>query len=253
MHLENEPALDQSALAKKIFSHYAKLKFEPGEKAVYTNVGYMMLGAIIEAVSKQTYEDYVVTHILKPIGMNLTDFMYHSNMLPDAAVGSHPLISLESLAVPFLYDTTAFVRDSLKGRVWFNRFLADSNPPTGLIGPSTDLARFMMAFLNRGELDGARILSAESVERMIYEGHVKSGKSFQVAAPFRGLGWAVFKGEDKPFHITHGGGGPGFGSAMRLYPEQSLGILVIANDTTYDREVILDLVASLFLEKLESE
>jgi hypothetical protein len=39
--------------------------------------------------------------------------------------------------------------------------------------------------------------------------------------------------------------GPGFGSEMRLYPNEELGMVVIANDTTYDRDAILDLAAQL--------
>lgn len=247
MHLENEPKLDQTALAKEVFPNYAKLKFEPGERSEYTNVGYMMLGAVIEAVSKQTYEDYVVAHLLKPLEINHTNFFYSSEMLPYAAVGSHPLVSLESAVLPFFYydDLREYVREIVSGRMWFNPSLADSNPPTGLIGPATDLARYMMAYLNQGELEGTRILSAESINYMTNQGHIRSTKTIQAAAPVRGLGWAVYKDGEQPFYLEHSGNGPGFGSSMRLYPDLSLGLIVLANDTTYDREAILNLAAGL--------
>ena len=242
MHLEDEPRLDQTAFLEQVFPKYAKLKFEPGSRAEYTNVGYMVLGAIIEAVSGQTYEDYVVAHIAQPLGMERTNFVYTSEMLPYAAVGSHPSFSIESALLPFFYDDLdAYIREKADGRIWFNRFYADSDPPTGLIGPATDVARLMTAYLNGGELEGARLLLPETVEMMMYDGYVEStGRAEMV----QGLGWHVFPAGER-FYLQHDGGGPAFGTAMRLYPEERLGIVVMANDTTYDRDVILDLVAAL--------
>jgi CubicO group peptidase (beta-lactamase class C family) len=59
-----------------------------------------------------------------------------------------------------------------------------------------------------------------------------------------GLGWHIVP-EGQRLRIQHRGGGPGFGSEMRLYPDEGLGMVVIANDTTYDRDAILDLAAQL--------
>ncbi|MBV9958676.1 MAG: beta-lactamase family protein, partial [Acidobacteria bacterium] len=49
------------------------LQFEPGTKQQYSNGGYVLLGAIIEKVSGQSYYDYVREHIFKPAGMENTD------------------------------------------------------------------------------------------------------------------------------------------------------------------------------------
>ncbi|CAH1212133.1 Penicillin-binding protein 4* [Paenibacillus plantiphilus] len=46
------------------------LNFEPGRHLYHSNSGYIVLGAIIERVSKQTYENYIHEHIFKPLGMN---------------------------------------------------------------------------------------------------------------------------------------------------------------------------------------
>lgn len=50
------------------------LDFEPGSMSQYSNSGYIVLGAIIERVSKQTYENYIYEHIFKPLGMNDSGF-----------------------------------------------------------------------------------------------------------------------------------------------------------------------------------
>jgi hypothetical protein len=59
-----------------------------------------------------------------------------------------------------------------------------------------------------------------------------------------GLGWHIVP-EGERLRVQHRGGGPGFGSEMRLYPDEGLGMVAMANDTTYDRDTILDLVAQL--------
>jgi CubicO group peptidase (beta-lactamase class C family) len=62
---------------------------------------------------------------------------------------------------------------------------------------------------------------------------------------WRGLGWASIARENGHLWIEHIGGGAGFGTIMRLYPEEGLGVIVMANDTNIHRDVIVDYVASL--------
>jgi N-acyl-D-amino-acid deacylase len=47
-----------------------KLDFNPGERFAYSNLGYCLLGRIIEKVSNQTYNDYVTENIFKPLGID---------------------------------------------------------------------------------------------------------------------------------------------------------------------------------------
>jgi CubicO group peptidase (beta-lactamase class C family) len=245
MHPFDAPHLDQTDLLIDVFPDYRVLLFEPGDHAQYTNVGYMVLGAIIEAVSGQSYEDYVVAHVFQPLGMEQTNFVYTDAMLERAAVGSHPRISMESAMLPFFYDDLdAFIREKRDGKIWFNPFYADSNPPTGMIAPAPDIARLMLAYLNGGELDGGRLLAPETVEMMTYDSHVVSVDKGQSDRPLSGLGWGIYP-EGEGLYLSHGGGGPGFGADLRLYPDESLGLAVVANDTTYDSGAILDLYASL--------
>lgn len=48
------------------------LQFEPGAQWVYSNYGFLLLGVVIEAASKQTYYDYVRKHVFEPAGMVAT-------------------------------------------------------------------------------------------------------------------------------------------------------------------------------------
>lgn len=246
-HPEGEPHPNQTALIEHALPDYAKLTFEPGTQGTYTNVGYMVLGAVIEAVSGQTYEDYVVEHILQPLGMEQTGFVYTDEMRPHEAAGSHPVVHFMTPMLPmFIEDYNELVRETVDGRMWFNHVYPDQTSPTGLIGPVTDVARLMLAYLNDGELDGQCILSAESVAMMTNESHV-TGKGPQTTlypGMSHGLGWWVIPDGDQTA-LQHTGGGPGFATLMRLYPDQSLGIVVLANGTNLPSDTIADLAVSL--------
>lgn len=63
------------------------LAFEPGTRRRYSNGGYIVLGAIIEAISGEDYFDYVRTHIFKPAGMENTDSYEADAATPKLAAG----------------------------------------------------------------------------------------------------------------------------------------------------------------------
>lgn len=63
------------------------LKFEPGTKRQYSNGGYIVLGAVIEKISGQSYYDYVREKIFKPLGMENTDFYQTDALVANRATG----------------------------------------------------------------------------------------------------------------------------------------------------------------------
>ncbi len=65
----------------------APLAFEPGTQTQYSNGGFVVLGAIIEAVSGQTYYDYVRDHIYRVAGMRETDSFAVDDIVPNLAMG----------------------------------------------------------------------------------------------------------------------------------------------------------------------
>jgi CubicO group peptidase (beta-lactamase class C family) len=225
---------DQTQIVKNHLNQFNTLKFKPGEKAVYSNFNYMVLGAIIESVSGQPYEAYITHNILQPLGMVQTNFIYTPAMAEHEADGTLPVVHLYTPLLPFLLDTNTLVRERQGKLLWLNRVYIDATPSTGLIGPATDVARLMLAYLNLGSLDNNRILSPESIATLTQTAPIDG----------HGLGWSV--GESAGMHfLEHAGGGPGFATIMRLYPDRGLGIAVLANGTDLDRGGIADLLASL--------
>jgi D-alanyl-D-alanine carboxypeptidase len=253
IHFDGDPEWNQTELIKEKLPDYAELAYEPGSQGVYTNVGYMLLAAVIEAASGQTYQQYMIDHIFKPLGMDQTNWTYTEAMIANEATGSSPSLDLQAMMLPLLLNKDqrdALIREKRDGVLWFNHVYTDQKGPTGPIGPPTDTARFVMAYLNGGELDGQRILSAESVATLTNESHILPGNTPEAAEykaydeVYQGLGWTyVVEGDE--FFIAHSGGGPGFAANMRLYPDRDLGMVVLANGAYLPREEIFDLVAGL--------
>ena len=105
-------------------------------------------------------------NILQPLGMRHTGFLYSEEQQAQEAKGSQPLVHLYTPLLPFLLDTKALIHQRSGNILWLNRVYTDALPPSGLIGPAPDVARLLLAFLHGGELDGARILSPQSVAMM---------------------------------------------------------------------------------------
>jgi len=232
--------MDQTAILKEYLPSFNKLKFEPGSDAAYTNLSYLVLGSVIEAISGQSYESYIRDSVLQPLAMDDTDFIYRDEMAVHEAIGSHPFVSIFTPMLPFLLDMDALVRERIGAQYWLERVYIDVTPSTGLIGSTPDAAKLMLDLLS----DDSQLLSASSIAAMQPTGD-QPGE--------RPLGWAEF-GEDnghfdklstKRSWVQHSGGGPGFATVMRLYPEENLGVVIMVNNTNLDYHGLSKLVADV--------
>lgn len=246
MHYGDE-LVDQTDLIRRRLPQFSKLQSGPGTKAAYTNLGYMVLGAVIERVSGQSYAAYVTDNILRPLGMHHTGFLYPEGLQAQEARGSQPLVHLYTPLLSFLLDTKALIHQRSGNILWLNRVYTDALPPSGLIGPAPDVARLLQAFLHGGELDGARILSPQSVAMMNAAplGREATAGVAKGTGSEHGLGW-LFVADSSRMWLQHDGGGPGFATTMRLYPEDDLGIVIMANGTDLDRDALAALLLQTF-------
>lgn len=88
--------------------------------------------------------------------------------------------------------------------LWLQRMYLDVTPSSGLIGSTNDVGALMKTLLNTDTL-----LSDESEKAMLPTGEAPAGHP---------LGWAEYELKDRPW-LQHLGGGPGFATVMRLYPQ----------------------------------
>src|SRR5215475_11746461 len=66
------------------------LKFQPGEQWAYTNLGYIVLGYLLERITGQTYENFVQENLFKPLGMNDSGMFSFVTIIPRRAIGYWP-------------------------------------------------------------------------------------------------------------------------------------------------------------------
>ena len=224
---------DPDAFLDGLLSKHGKLRFEPGTRSSYSNLGTLVLGAAMANLTRTPFTELVQHDVLEPLGMRSTGFAYSPEMEADAATGYHPRRS------PMRYLLHRWVIGPPTGR-WLslNRFLLDGQAYGGLIGTVTDAARFVQMHLRDGELDGVRLLGADDA-RAMREIRI-DGKRFDL-----GLGWfrpSNARDADPPF-VEHLGGGAGFFNVIRIYPTRGVGVAVMGNATKYD----IDAVAALAL------
>jgi CubicO group peptidase (beta-lactamase class C family) len=245
--INDDPAfsLSQSTLLAERMQSYRRLAGTPGAKAVYSNAGYIVLGAIIEKLSGMNYETCIQQRILQPLRMTASGFDYATLGIARAVFGTHPLLHVFTPLLWLVHRDwfNRWVKAIASRRMWMTLMKTDYTPPTGLIGSTADLARFGQAMLNGGVLDGARILSKESVAAMLDTGY--SGARTRLG--FRlGLGWQWSDREPHPYK-GHAGGGPGFSAQLALVQEAGLVVALAGNDTLMDRTGITRRIVAAFL------
>ena len=235
------PAPDPAAFLRERFARVRKLRFEPGTRSAYTNLGYLLLGQVIAAASGRTFTDYAREQVLAPLGMHATAFLMPEPDGAGVATGHQRLARglgpLLSVVLP-----RGIVGTRSGPWVTFRPFLVNGAPYGGLVGPVADAARVVLMHANGGELDGTRVLSADAVREM--QTISLTGKPFD-----HGLGWfrPPAARERQPMFVEHYGGGGGYHNLMRLYPEQGVGTVVMGNSTSYDVDAVTDALAAPWL------
>ena len=148
----------------RIYNPLSWVNSPPGEKHTYSSIGYEILGYLVEHFSNQSFTDYCQEHIFQPLKMFDTSF------LPED-------LDEERFAIPYVHFLTKYLR--LPHYTNYN-FAAGGVRTTIL-----DLARYLLAYMNWGEYDGARILEEETVDLML---------TYQYQYPDNkyGLGWKMF-------------------------------------------------------------
>jgi CubicO group peptidase (beta-lactamase class C family) len=151
----------------------AVLLFDPGTGWNYSNFGIAALGRVIEVVAKEPYERFMAERIFRPLGMKDTSFFL-------------PPEKQSRLASLYTYEDGGL-------KPVARRPFRYPSPDSGLLSTAEDMARFNQMMLNKGVIDGQRILSAAAVEAMTrsWTGEIKAGYAPGVG---QGFGFEVVQG-----------------------------------------------------------
>ena len=172
----------------------AEVQAPPGKQFVYNNVGYLLLAAIIEIVSEQSYETFVSEHLFAHAGMRSSGFLRTAG--------------LDTARVARGYEGKTAFGPGDQG--WYSWGLRGAG---GVLSTTRDLMIWWRA------LQTETILSNESRE--------------QLFRPFKldyACGWWVRDDPSVGRVIEHGGTTRGFEAEYTHYPDQDLHVIVLCND-----------------------
>lgn len=159
--LKDNPRTMRASLADAVREYaHEPLRFEPGTKWSYSNMGIAALGRIIEVVSGEDYEHFIRAHILDPLGMKDTFFFARGDKADRK----------DRIAMVYRRESGNLVRagseilagDPAKYREGANY----PAPEFGLYSTAGDLFRFYQMLLNGGKWNGRRYLSRQGIDTM---------------------------------------------------------------------------------------
>jgi len=208
---------------------------QPGTEFQYSNAGFQLLGYLVEEITNQSLEMYIQENIFDPLNMTDSGYFYTD------FVGKHAIPYEWRYGANFelpLYNINVTGAGSIRSNV-------------------LDMAKYMNAFMNKGEANGTQILSPTSVDLMHSIQHPLTSPTVEgFTLEGYGLGWNIYEGNFK----GHGGATPGFSSNMflKITNEGSFGVILMFNRGSallYDSLLIYNFIPAinnLLLEEAEN-
>lgn len=231
--MEEDKHFDEAAELAKVLRNNPTLASEPGHKYAYSNIGYWLLGKIIEQVTGQPYTKYMKAKVIAPLGQPLdfviSDSTHHAN-------GYLARYSMLNLIKGFVMDSKFFA--GYEGS-WLRLKSHHLNGPAfgGLVGTARSFAAFLQDQLQPQsvlfDLDSKRLFETQQTNR---EGEL---------VPMT-LGWHVGETMGVPYLFKEGGGG-GFHTEMRLYPSKGIASVVMVNSTEFNSRRFLNRLDAVFV------
>ncbi len=189
---------------------------KPASFREYSNIGFGLLGLIVEEISGVSFNEYVKAKIFEPLEMSNSGYFLNE-------------IDLNKLVTPYLFlgPLQRNLNDSKEIKLpYFNPYCDYSfwNYPDGLVRTSVlDLAKFATAYMNGGVYNGKRILKNETIDLMMspqLTEDINEDKD-------QGLCW--FQSPSLYPTWYHGGSDPGVSTRMYINKEEKLAMIVFEN------------------------
>jgi CubicO group peptidase (beta-lactamase class C family) len=189
----------------------------PGVRMVYSDLGAIILGQIVERVSGESLDEYLARHVFGPLGMTSTRY--------------RPGPDLLSRIAPTEYDP--WRQRHIRGEVHDeNAFaLGGVSAHAGLFSSGHDVARLTRMYLNGGTLDGVHFVSPETIRRFttVQDSMLSN----------RALGWETPNGTNSAGHLMKrpAFGHTGFtGTSIWVDPSRDLFVILLTNRVNPTRQ-----------------
>jgi len=197
---------DDAALGQNIRLWKEDIFFtEPNKIYSYSSANYWLAGFLTEELSGKTYADALAELVFRPLGMNRSTIRPTEAMTFPLALGHNVKNETASVIRPIDNNAAKY-------------------PGGSMFSSANELARFAVAMMNGGKIEGKQILSPFTIENLQKPQFYLPGED----RAFYGYGLVGF--EDRGIKtVSHGGASRGYGSTIFFAPEQKIAIIVLAN------------------------
>ena len=221
------PLSDYASL-REIAADAAKagIDFKPGTSFQYSDAGSDTLGAVLATVTRQSAEDFIRDRILKPVGMDRTIALLHNDA--------------RRAQIPSAYSGGT--------GDWRRHWSSDDSPlfpifltSQSLYTTTTDYARFITLWMDRGTIRERQLLSGDAVRRALtpisrIRGYPTGFDNLRLSY---GQQWMVYHHKDSPHPVVFGHNGSD-GTHAWAWPEQDLIVLFFTQSRGTDAGVDLE-------------
>jgi serine-type D-Ala-D-Ala carboxypeptidase len=189
----------------------------PGARMVYSDLGAILLGKVVERVSGEPLDAYVTRHVTGPLGMTSTLY--------------RPAASMRDRIAPTEFDP--WRQRQVRGEVHDENayMLGGVSGHAGLFSTAADLTRYARMMLNGGVLDSVRVLRPETIAQFT--------AVQDPALSNRALGWETPNGKNSAGHLmsARAFGHTGFtGTSLWIDPERGAFVVLLSNRVNPSRQ-----------------
>lgn len=209
------------------------MEFKPGERFSYNQTGYYILGRIITKLSGEHFTKFIENDQFKIADMNATQFGDSNDIVPNSAGAYSTIVNIDG----------KWIND---GRLHnaFATFPFFFRTATGIISTSEDLSKWLIA------LQGGKLLrNKNSVQELfnavkLNDGHIDG---FNKLTNGYALGWPTVVRDEHPAAAPVGG----MRSALFVYPQDDLSIVVLTNLQGSNPEWFIDEIAGYYFPDMK--
>ena len=201
------------------------VRFSPGEKFDYNQLGYALLGLIIEKATGQSFRDYIKNHQFKIADMENSTFGDFHKVIPGKA---------QSYTA---YNATFYnIYEAIPEHLF---------PATGINSTAEEVANWILALQNNEILKNEESFEALSEPYFLEDGSLAG---FGGIVNAYGVGWQIAKRQNHPAMAAIGGGR----SAVFVYPQDDLTIVLLTNRRGCAPEQFVDEIAGFYIPELKA-
>lgn len=228
VHAADDGAFDERSHLDVVLRRHPRLRSAPGRRYGYSNIGYWLLGFIVEAVSGEPFTAYVSRHIAARLGHGGTRLGYEIPAPASHARGYLERYSLFGLLRPWLIDRS-LIAEPRGSWVTLRDLYVNGAAFGGVVGSALAFARFL-----QDQLRAHSALLGDRARELMRAQQAANGRPIPMT-----LGWHMGSLGRKPYYYKEGGGG-GFHCLMRLYADAGIGTVVMTNATLFNVRELLD-------------